>query len=332
MHAVTTFVERIPRRVRGLLLGLIAALSFTLLHTSVRHASRELHVFEITFFRYFIALFFMLPGLLGSRFAVLRTQRLHLHLIRCVMLMISMLGLFSALTMSPISMVTALSFVSPVFASVVAILVLRERSSARRWFAVAGGIVGMLLIVRPGVVPLSLGPVLAICGAVAWAVSIIVIKMMSTTESSTTQVTYMSLIVTPLTFLLAVWVWKWPSWQLLPVLVFMASIATVGQFAYTKSFKYAEATADAAGLHAAGVGFVDRLSGVRRGSRHLELDRRHGHLRERRVHHLPRGRRAHRQASRRAGVAGVFAAAGQARQESDPDGAPSGRARLSGNG
>jgi drug/metabolite transporter (DMT)-like permease len=121
--------------------------------------------------------------------------------------------------------------------------VLRERSSARRWFAVAGGIVGMLLIVRPGVVPLSLGPVLAICGAVAWAVSIIVIKMMSTTESSTTQVTYMSLIVTPLTLLLAVWVWKWPSWQLLPVLVFMASIATVGQFAYTKSFKYAEATA-----------------------------------------------------------------------------------------
>jgi uncharacterized membrane protein len=161
----------------------------------------------------------------------------------CVMLMISMLGLFSALTMSPISMVTALSFVSPVFASVVAILVLRERSSARRWFAVAGGIVGMLLIVRPGVVPLSLGPVLAICGAIAWAVSIIVIKMMSTTESSTTQVTYMSVIVTPLTFLLAVWVWKWPSLQLLPVLVFMAFIATVGQFAYTKSFKYAEATA-----------------------------------------------------------------------------------------
>jgi len=73
--------------------------------------------------------------------------------------------------------------------------------------------------------------------------SIIVIRFMSTIESSTTQVTYMSVIVTPLTFLLAIWVWKWPSWQLLPVLVFMAFIATVGQFAYTKSFKYAEATA-----------------------------------------------------------------------------------------
>jgi hypothetical protein len=78
MHAFTALAERIPRRVQSLLLGLIAALSFTLLHTTVRYASRELHVFEITFF-YFIALFFMLPGLLGSRFAVLRTQRLHLH-------------------------------------------------------------------------------------------------------------------------------------------------------------------------------------------------------------------------------------------------------------
>jgi drug/metabolite transporter (DMT)-like permease len=241
--AIAAVTERIPRRVRGMLLGLVAALSFTLLHSSVRYASRELHVFEITFFRYFIAMLFMLPGMLGSRFEVLRTRRLHLHLIRCVMLMISMLGLFSALTMSPISMVTALSFVSPVFASVIAIVVLRERSSARRWVAVAGGIVGMLLIVRPGVVPVSLGPLLAICGAIAWAVSIIVIKLMSTTESSTTQVTYMSVIVTPLTFLLAVWVWRWPSWQLVPVLVFMAFIATVGQFAYTQSFKYAEATA-----------------------------------------------------------------------------------------
>jgi len=243
MGALVVIAEWIPRRVKGMLLGLVAALSFTLLHTTVRYASRELHVFEITFFRYFIALFFMLPGLLSSRLEVLRTRRLHLHLIRCVMLMISMLGLFSALSMSPIAMVTALSFVSPVFASVVAILFLRERSTASRWFAVAGGIVGMLLIVRPGIIPLSLAPVLAICGSIAWAVSIIVIKLMSTTESSTTQVTYMSVIVTPLTFLLAIWVWKWPSWQLLPVLVFMAFIATVGQFAYTKSFKYAEATA-----------------------------------------------------------------------------------------
>jgi len=85
--------------------------------------------------------------------------------------------------------------------------------------------------------------VLAICGALAWAVSIIVIKLMSSTESSTTQVTYMSIVVTPLTFLLAVWVWKWPSLQVLPVLVFLAFVATVGQFAYTKSFQYAEATA-----------------------------------------------------------------------------------------
>ena len=221
-------------------LGLVAAASFTLLHASVRYASRELHVFEITFFRYFFALFLMLPGLLRSRGAVLKTERLHLHLIRCVMLMISMLGLFSALTLTPIATVTALSFISPVFASVAAIWLLRERSSLARWLAVAGGVIGMLLIVRPGVIPLSAGPVLAICGALAWAVSIIVIKLMSSTESSTTQVTYMSIVVTPLTFLLAVWVWKWPSLQ---VLVFLAFVATVGQFAYTKSFQYAEATA-----------------------------------------------------------------------------------------
>ncbi len=208
MRALAALAERLPRRVKGMALGLVAAASFTLLHASVSYASRELHVFEITFFRYFIALFFMLPRLVRSRGAV-----------------------------------TALSFISPVFASVAAIVLLRERSSLARWLAVAGGVIGMLLIVRPGVIPLSAGPVLAICGAQAWAVSIIVIKLMSSTESSTTQVTYMSIVVTPLTLLLAVWVWKWPSLQMIPVLLFMAGIATVGQFAYTKSFQYAEATA-----------------------------------------------------------------------------------------
>ncbi|HRH86984.1 MAG TPA: DMT family transporter [Rubrivivax sp.] len=243
MQDLAALADRLPRRVKGMALGLAAAASFTMLHASVRYASRELHVFEITFFRYFIALFFMLPGLLRSRGAVMKTERLHLHLIRCLMLMISMLGLFSALTMTPIATVTALSFISPVFASAAAIVLLRERSTVTRWLAVAGGIAGMLLIVRPGVIPLSAGPLLAICGALAWAGSIIVIKLMSTTESSTTQVTYMSVIVTPLTFLLAVWVWEWPSPEMFAVLVFTALIATVGQFAYTKAFQYAEATA-----------------------------------------------------------------------------------------
>lgn len=70
MNAVTALAERIPCRVRGLLLGLIAALSFTLLHTSVRYAPRELHVFEITFFRYAIALVFMLPGRIEEKGSV----------------------------------------------------------------------------------------------------------------------------------------------------------------------------------------------------------------------------------------------------------------------
>lgn len=131
MHSLALLSERLPRRLKGMALGLVAAASFTLLHASVRWASHELHVFEITFYRYFIALFFMLPGLLRSRGAVLKANRLRLHLIRCVLLMVSMLGLFSALSMTPIATVTALSFISPVFASAAAIVILCARGSSR---------------------------------------------------------------------------------------------------------------------------------------------------------------------------------------------------------
>jgi drug/metabolite transporter (DMT)-like permease len=159
------------------------------------------------------------------------------------MLMISMLGLFSALTMSPISMVTALSFVSPVFASMIAILVLRERASARRWFAVAGGFVGMLLIVRPGgraaVAEAGVGDLRRDrLGGVDHRHQADVDHRVEH-HASDLHVGDRDAAHLPARRV----VWKWPSWQLLPVLVYMAFIATVGQFAYTKSFKYAEATA-----------------------------------------------------------------------------------------
>jgi len=240
---VTGLLSRIPRRVRGMLLALIAAASFTLLHTSVRYASRELHVFEITFFRYFFALLFLLLGIVKSRFGVLRTSCLHLHLIRCVLVMLSMWSLFTALSITPLAQVTALSFIAPVFGTILAILILKERSTLSRWLAVLFGFIGMLVVLRPGIIEITLGPLLAVFGALIWGLSTLVIKMMARTESSSTQVTYMAVIVAPLTFIGAWFVWEWPTWHVLPVLIFMAFIATVGQFAYTKSFMLADATA-----------------------------------------------------------------------------------------
>ncbi len=240
---VSSLLLRIPRRVRGMLLAMVAAASFTLLHTSVRYATQELHVLEVTFFRFFFALLLLLPGVVRSRLKVLKTSRLHLHLIRCVLVMLSMMSLFTALSITPLAQVTALSFIAPVFGTIMAILILKERSTLSRWLAVLCGFVGMLVVLRPGIIEITLGPLLAVFGALMWGLSTLVIKMMARTESSHTQVTYMAVIVAPMTAIGAWFVWQWPSWQVFPVLVFMALIATAGQFAYTKSFMLADATA-----------------------------------------------------------------------------------------
>lgn len=66
MQSLAAPSERLACRITAMALDLAAAASFTMLHASVRCASRALYVFEITLFRYFIAPLFMLPGLLSS--------------------------------------------------------------------------------------------------------------------------------------------------------------------------------------------------------------------------------------------------------------------------
>ncbi|MCG8382846.1 MAG: DMT family transporter [Gammaproteobacteria bacterium] len=235
-------IEAIPTSVRGILLALIAALSFTSLHTAIRYTSQELHVFEITFFRYLLSVPIILPLLLRSRFTVLKTNCFHLHALRCFFLLCSVAGLFTALSLSPLSQVTSLTFLAPVLGAAFAILFLQEYAGFFRWAAVIGGFIGTLVVLRPGLIEIELGPILAIFGATMWALSILIIKVMSKTESSTTQVTYLTLLVTPVSMVAALFFWQWPNLEQWLLLFFIAGVATLGQFTYTQSFTLADTT------------------------------------------------------------------------------------------
>ena len=236
------YVDQIPASVKGIILALVAAASFTSLHTAIRYTSAEMHVFEITFFRYLLSVPIIAPILIRSRFAVLKTDCFHLHALRCLLLLASVAGLFTALSISPLAQVTSLTFLAPILGSVAAIVILRESSGFYRWAAVVGGFIGTMIVLRPGIIELELGPMLAIFGACMWALSIVIIKVMSKTESSTTQVTYLTVLVTPISFIAALFFWTWPTAEQWFLLTFIAAVATLGQFAYTKSFMLADTT------------------------------------------------------------------------------------------
>jgi drug/metabolite transporter (DMT)-like permease len=145
---------------RGVLLMCLSTLAFSGMHTTVRHVLGELPALQIVFFRNFFALLVLLPLLIAGGRASLRTDRIWLHLLRSLINIGAMMMFFTAVTIMPLAKATALGFVAPVIAAALSVLFLGERFRAHRWVAIGFGFVGMLIILRPGLVAIDIGSIL----------------------------------------------------------------------------------------------------------------------------------------------------------------------------
>jgi len=221
---------------------LASTLLFTVMHASVRHLSSDLHPFEIAFFRNALALLFFIPIIAKSRGALLKTKHLKWHLLRSTFNVVAMLIFFYALSITALATVQALSFTAPLFTTVLAVFILGERVRLRRWAAIALGFTGVLIIIRPGIQPVELGTLLVLCSALIWALTMVIIKRLSNTDSPLTITAYVTIFLTIMSLVPALLVWKTPvGWQW-SWLFFAAITGTLGQLCLAKAFAYADTT------------------------------------------------------------------------------------------
>ena len=131
---------------------MVAAVStFTCLDTTSKYLAQHYPVPAIVWARYVVHMVLM-ALVLGPRMGrdLLRTTNLRLQLIRGVVLAASSLVFLSALSLMPLAEAAAIAFMTPIIIAVLAGPVLAERVERRTWIALAGGFLGVLLIVRPG--------------------------------------------------------------------------------------------------------------------------------------------------------------------------------------
>ncbi|MDA9670884.1 DMT family transporter [Paracoccaceae bacterium] len=228
---------------RGIVLMCLSTVAFSIMHGLVRFVSEVMPPFQIAFFRNVFGLAFLLPLLMRSRFAILRTKQIGLHALRGVINMVAMLMFFTALSITPIAKVTALGFTAPIFMAVLAVLVLGERFRIYRWSAIFFGFVGMLIILRPGLVVIDTGALLVIGSALLWAVAMLIIKIQSRTESSLTIVAYMGIFLGVFSIAPALWVWQPFELQTLGLMVLIGLFGSIAQMAISQSLKETDPTA-----------------------------------------------------------------------------------------
>jgi len=238
-----TFWDNQTPVLRGIVLMCLSTVAFAIMHGLVRFVSDVLPPFQIAFFRNVFGLAFLLPLLMRSRFAVLRTKKIGLHALRGVINIGAMLMFFTALSISPIAKVTALSFSAPIFLAILSVLVLGERFRIYRWLAIFFGFVGMLIILRPGFVAIDTGALLVTGAAALWAVAMVLIKILSRTDSSLTIVAYMGIFLGVFSVIPALWVWQPFGPQTLGWMVLIGLFGSIAQMSLSQSLKETDPTA-----------------------------------------------------------------------------------------
>ena len=235
----------IPAPLAGALMMALAAAAFSIMHAGIRHLSLtgEMHPFEVAFFRVFFGFFALAPVFVRQGWAPLRTGKLKLFALRGALNAAAMLMFFYSLSITPLATVAALGFTAPLFATLLAMLLLGEVVRLRRWTAILVGFAGALIILRPGIVEVGFGPLLVIGSSVVWAVALMVIKVLTRTESSVTITAYASIFLSPVALVAAAPYWTWPGLEALAILAGLGILGTVAQTAMNQSFKLADASA-----------------------------------------------------------------------------------------
>jgi Predicted membrane protein len=222
---------------------LASSASFALMMALVRLVSDSIHPLEAAFFRNFFGLVFLAPWLMTTGIGVLNAGRFPIHLLRAGFGLGAMVLLFTALSRLPLAEATALTFTAPLFATVGAAVVLRERVRLRRWAAACVGLLGALIVLRPGASMIDPASFIALGAAVLIAAAMLSIKSLSKTEHPNAIVLIMGLLMTPVSLVPAAFFWTWPSLETWGWLLLMGLAATIGQVCLTRAFAAAEASA-----------------------------------------------------------------------------------------
>ena len=237
-----TEAERLAKaNLAGVLWMLASCALLSGVSTLARFAALEgLHPFQIMFLRLAFALLAIAPLFLRRGRDLLHTTQPGLYAARVCVGLTAMATWFIALSMSTVGDVTAISFLTPLISTAGAVLFFSEAITLRRIGGLALGLVGALVILRPGVVEIGLGTWIALVATFAMASASLLIKRLTRTDDPDKVVFISTALQTPVALLPALFVWQWPEPYLWGVFVGMGILATLGQVALSRAFASAD--------------------------------------------------------------------------------------------
>ena len=232
----------LPGAVRAVIWFVSAGTLFLLMMALSRLVTDELHVLLVVFWRAAFGIVAMAPWLARRGRAALATRKLPYHALRTALSYVGLLCVFYAVTLLPIADITAITFIRPVVATLLAIAILGEKSHKRRWIAIGVGIAGAAIIVRPGFQDLNPGVFLVFGLVLVGATHAILARYIVRYDSPDTVAMYMVLFLLLFSAGPAIAVWQWPSLDDFPYLIAIGFFGTFSQRCLARAFHAADAS------------------------------------------------------------------------------------------
>ena len=208
----------------------------------VKLLSDDLHPIIICFYRCLMGLIIITPFIAKNNFQALQTDNMRLQILRALINIISMICWFTAIGMMHLEKATALGFTTPLFTTILAVIVLGEVIRFHRTAALLFGFIGILIIIRPGYMPFEFGTILMLIASFSFSFVLIFVKKLSATDSSLTIIFYHLLYMTPAFFILSLFYWQSISLDQLIIFSLMGSSGLLSHWCLAQAFKMSDTT------------------------------------------------------------------------------------------
>ncbi len=218
---------------------LISMAGFSAMMAFIRELSASMHPTQMVLLRNVVSFGMVLLwcAYLHRRTQIFKTSRMGNHFWRATVGIISMELWFYSISIMPMNLATALSFTTPIFSTIIAILFLGERAGLHRWCAIAIGFAGVLIILRPDMHGISTSAAIVLVASFMMGVSGVLVKTLTRTELPETIVFYMTLFMIPWSLFPALMHWQEISAYQWWLVFWIAFFSTASHLTMTRAFK-----------------------------------------------------------------------------------------------
>ena len=256
-------VSKLSKNTQGVICLVAALACLTLSDSIIKWLSPELPLHQITLFRSCFALVMVLVFVqFEGGFKVLRTRRPVLHFVRGSMLVLANMFFFLALSAMPLAETVTLFYTAPLFICILSQPVLGEKVGLSSWFIIVMGMIGVVIMLRPGTELFQLISILPVLAALCYAAMTMMTRKLGLHESAGALTFYIQLAFIVISSLVGLGIgdgsldqydsnalsfllraWAWPNASQLQLLIVCGVIVSFGGYLISQAYRIGEASA-----------------------------------------------------------------------------------------